>query len=78
MRQTLESDGQNGNPKLNLEARNIDLKAIMQDSWEFHSLDDIRRFWTAVRSIPSRAEGREHYHEEQYSLGLLSVEGTLC
>jgi hypothetical protein len=35
-------------------------------------------FWLKVREVPSRAEGRKSYHEEQFSLGLylLALEGN--
>lgn len=42
----------------------------MKDRWKFSSAPDIGRFWQAVCSVPRRTEGRRHYHEERYSLGL--------
>ncbi len=39
-------------------------------SWEFRSLDDIRRFWLKVRDVPRRTEGRSHKQYERYYLGL--------
>ncbi len=37
---------------------------------EIRSFDDVKRLWSSVRSVPGRTEGREHYHEERYYLGL--------
>lgn len=42
----------------------------MKDHWNFTSIADVRRFWRDVCSVPGRIEGRRHYHEERYSLGL--------
>jgi hypothetical protein len=42
----------------------------MKDHWKFRSVADVRRFWRSVGSVPGRTEGRKHYHEERYSLGL--------
>jgi hypothetical protein len=42
----------------------------MKDRWTFTSIADVWRFWRSVRSVPGRTEGRRHYHEERYSLGL--------
>jgi hypothetical protein len=42
----------------------------MKDRWNFTSIGDLRRFWRGVCSVPRRTEGRRHYHEERYSLGL--------
>jgi hypothetical protein len=39
-------------------------------SWEFRSLDDIRRFWLSVRDVPRRTEGRSYKQYERYYLGL--------
>src|SRR5262249_35914153 len=39
-------------------------------SVEIHSFDDVKQLWSSVRSVPGRTEGREHYHEERYYLGL--------
>src|SRR5215813_8178628 len=39
-------------------------------SVEIHSFDDVKQLWSSVRSVPGRTEGREHYHEERYCLGL--------
>lgn len=39
-------------------------------SWEFRSLEDIRRFWFQVRDVPRRIEGRSHKQYERYYLGL--------
>lgn len=35
-------------------------------SWEFRSLDDVRRFWLKVRDVPRRTEGRSHKQYERY------------
>ncbi len=43
---------------------------LKSNSWEFRSLEDVRRFWSDVRTVPMRAEGRKHHHEEQYAAGL--------
>lgn len=45
----------------------------MKDHWEFRSVADVRRFWRSVRSLLGRTEGRKHYQEERYSLGLYLV-----
>jgi hypothetical protein len=42
----------------------------MKDHWKFNSVVDVQRFWQSVRSVPRRTEGRKHYHEERYGLGL--------
>jgi hypothetical protein len=42
----------------------------MKDHWNFTSIADVQRFWRGVCSVPGRTEGRKHYHEERYSLGL--------
>jgi len=42
----------------------------MKNHWKFNSAVDVQRFWQSVRSVPGRTEGRKHYHEERYSLGL--------
>ncbi len=42
----------------------------MKDRWNFATIADVRRFWRSVCSVPGRADGRRHYHEERYSLGL--------
>ena len=42
----------------------------MKDHWKFNSTADVRRFWRAVCAVPGRTQGRRHYHEERYSLGL--------
>jgi len=39
-------------------------------SVEICSFDDVKRLWSGVRSAPGRTEGRQHYHEERYYLGL--------
>lgn len=38
----------------------------------------VAEFWLKVREVPSRADGRKSYHEEQFSLGLylLALEGN--
>lgn len=41
-----------------------------EGSWEFCSLDDVRRFWLRVRDVPRRTEGRTHKQYERYYLGL--------
>lgn len=46
---------------------------LKPNSWEFCSLEDVERFWAAVRSVPLRAEGRKHHHEEEYAAGLYLV-----
>lgn len=51
------------------EFRDLDGVA-MQDLWEIHSLEDVRRLWSDVCSVPGRTEGRKHDNEEWYSLGL--------
>jgi hypothetical protein len=43
---------------------------VKPNSWKFHSLEDVGRFWREVRTVPMRAEGRRHHHEEQYAVGL--------
>jgi hypothetical protein len=45
-------------------------KLLAKTSWQFDSLDDVKQFWQEVRNVPLRAEGRQHYHEEQYAVGL--------
>jgi hypothetical protein len=42
----------------------------MKNRWNFTSIEDVERFWGGVCSVPGRAKGRKHYHEERYSLGL--------
>lgn len=42
----------------------------MTHRWKFTTLADVQRFWRGVRSVPWRTEGRKHFHEERYSLGL--------
>ena len=42
----------------------------MKDRWNFATIADVRRFWRSVCSVSGRANGRRHYHEERYSLGL--------
>lgn len=39
-------------------------------SVEIHSFDDVKRLWSSVRLVPGRTEGRQHYQEERYCLGL--------
>ena len=39
-------------------------------SVEIHSLADVKRLWSSVRLVPGRTEGRQHYHEERFCLGL--------
>jgi hypothetical protein len=31
---------------------------------------DVQTLWNSVREVPRRSEGRRHYHQEQYCLGL--------
>ena len=38
--------------------------------WMFCSLDEVKQFWSGVRSVPGRTQGREHFHEERHCLGL--------
>ncbi len=47
-----------------------EVQTIVKDHWKFCSVADVRRFWQNVCSVPGRTEGRKHYHEERYSLGL--------
>jgi len=42
----------------------------MKNHWKFTTVVDVQRFWQSVRSVPWRTEGRKHFHEERYSLGL--------
>jgi hypothetical protein len=45
-------------------------QAIMKDCWKFTSVAEIERFWRGVCSVPGRTQGRKHYQQERYSLGL--------
>jgi hypothetical protein len=38
--------------------------------WEFHSRDDVWRFWLRVRQVPKRTDGRTPKQYERYYLGL--------
>ncbi len=39
-------------------------------SWEFRSLDDVRRFWLMVRDVPRRTAGRTEKQYERYYVAL--------
>ena len=40
------------------------------NDWVIRSFRDVQTLWLKVREVPRRTEGRRHYHEEQYSLGV--------
>src|SRR5208282_5092146 len=42
----------------------------MTNSWAFRRRSDVERFWREVRDVPRRGNGRRHYHEERFCLGL--------
>jgi hypothetical protein len=42
----------------------------MTNSWKFRRGSDVERFWREVRDVPRRTNGRKHYHEERFCLGL--------
>jgi hypothetical protein len=42
----------------------------MTNSWTFRRRSDVERFWRDVRDAPRRTNGRKHYHEERFCLGL--------
>ncbi len=42
----------------------------MTNSWTFRRRSDVERFWREVRDVPRRTNGRKHYHEERFCLGL--------
>ena len=39
-------------------------------AWEFHSHDDVRRFWVRVRDVPRRTGGRTQKQYERFYLAL--------
>ena len=43
---------------------------VVTHVWRIDSFDDVKRLWSGVRSVPGRTQGREHFHEERYYLGL--------
>jgi hypothetical protein len=42
----------------------------MTKSWTFRRRSDVERFWREVRDVPRRTNGRKHYQEERFCLGL--------
>ena len=38
--------------------------------WVIRSIKDVQTLWLKVREVPRRTEGRRHWHEEQYCLGV--------
>jgi len=44
--------------------------SVATHTWKIHSFDDVKRLWGSVREVPIRTQGREHFHEERYCLGL--------
>jgi len=42
----------------------------MTNSWTFRRRSEVERFWSEVRDVPRRSNGRKHSHEERYCLGL--------
>ena len=45
-------------------------ESVMTNSWTFRRRSDVERFWREVRDVPRRTNGRKHYHEERFCLGL--------
>jgi hypothetical protein len=46
------------------------LTSSAKSRWEFHSREDISRFWLLVREVPGRRDGRTHKQYERYYLAL--------
>jgi hypothetical protein len=46
------------------------MRSSSKGHWEFRSAQDVSQFWDEHRNVPDRGEGREHYHEERFCLGL--------
>ena len=38
--------------------------------WTIRSNRDVQTLWVDVREVPRRIDGRKHYHEERYALGV--------
>lgn len=62
-----KASGSEGHAVVSKERMNY---SVAKSSLDFHSLDDVQRFWLRVRDVPRRTEGRSHKQYERFYLGL--------